>query len=190
MWKCILHCLKSLKGHKLTKQGGGGKLCRHKMIKNILCIIPRNICLKRHSFPCKSLATNSCVGGCRDISCYRCKLKTISQSIYPKNGQRTHNNWILLNSGGRHSSACRLKTENPPWVLVSDAVSVLQKECTWNRGGGGRIDSFFTVFSSCYNSHFRTLDKTSTGTSKFKIQIGVHTLFNIRSENWKIKEKS
>ena len=52
--------------------------------------------------------------------------------------------------GGRHSSACRLSTENPPWVLVSDAVRVLQKEWTWNRGGGGGGGSFSTAFSSCY----------------------------------------
>ena len=51
--------------------------------------------------------------------------------------------------GGRHSSACRLSTEKPPCVLVSDAVKVLQKECTWNLGGGGGGDSFSIAFSSC-----------------------------------------
>ena len=55
-------------------------------------------------------------------------------------------------SGGRHSSACRLNTENPPCVLVSDAVSVLQNECTWNLGGGAGGPSFSTAFSSCYHS--------------------------------------
>lgn len=37
---------------------------------------------------------------------------------------------IKLTKGGRHSSACRLSTENPQCLLVTDAVSVLQKECT------------------------------------------------------------
>ena len=31
--------------------------------------LPRKICRNRHSFPCRSLATNSCVGGWRDMSC-------------------------------------------------------------------------------------------------------------------------
>jgi hypothetical protein len=35
-----------------------------------------------------------------------------------------------LTSGGRHSSAWRRSTEKPPCVLVSEAVNVLQKECT------------------------------------------------------------
>ena len=29
-----------------------------------------------------------------------------------------------LTNGGRHSSACFLSTENPPWVLVSEAVRI------------------------------------------------------------------
>jgi hypothetical protein len=37
--------------------------------------------------------------------------------------------------GGRHSSACRRSTEKPPCVLVSEAVSVLQKDLTAGRGG-------------------------------------------------------
>lgn len=36
---------------------------------SVIYQLPRNICLKRHSLPCKSLATNSCVGGCLDMSC-------------------------------------------------------------------------------------------------------------------------
>lgn len=35
---------------------------------------------------------------------------------------------LKLTNGGRQSSACLRRTENPPWVLVSDAVSVLQNE--------------------------------------------------------------
>jgi len=33
-----------------------------------------------------------------------------------------------LTNGGRQSSACLRRTEKPPWVLVSEAVSVLQNE--------------------------------------------------------------
>lgn len=42
-----------------------------------------------------------------------------------------------LTSGGRHSVACRLRTENPPWVLVSEAVRILQNECTVGRTVSG-----------------------------------------------------
>lgn len=43
-------------------------------------------------------------------------------------------------------------------MLVSEAVSVLQKECTWNRGGEGGIGSFVTALSSCYKEHSINLD--------------------------------
>jgi len=33
-----------------------------------------------------------------------------------------------VTNAGRHSVACFLRTENPPWVLVSEAVKTLQKE--------------------------------------------------------------
>jgi len=67
---------------------------------------PRKMCLKCHSLLCKSVATNSCHGGCWDIS-----------------------------KGGRQSSACLRSTEKPPCVLVSEAVSVLQNECTVHFSG-------------------------------------------------------
>lgn len=44
----------------------------------------------------------------------------------------------MLTSGGRQSSACLRRTENPPCVLVSEAVSVLQNEWTVQRGVSGR----------------------------------------------------
>lgn len=47
----------------------------------------------------------------------------------------------LLTSGGRQSSACLRRTEKPPWVLVSEAVSVLQNEWTVHLGGSGRGSS-------------------------------------------------
>jgi len=53
-------------------------------------------------------------------------------------------------NGGRHSSACRFNTENPPWVLVSDAVSILQKECTRGRAGRGGKSSSSTNSTSCW----------------------------------------
>lgn len=40
-----------------------------------------------------------------------------------------------LTKGGRQSSACLRSTENPPCVLVSEAVSVLQNECTVHFSG-------------------------------------------------------
>lgn len=40
-----------------------------------------------------------------------------------------------LTKGGRQSSACLRRTENPPCVLVSEAVSVLQNECTVHFSG-------------------------------------------------------
>lgn len=48
---------------------------------------------------------------------------------------------LRLTSGGRQSSACLLRTENPPWVLVSDAVRVLQNEWTVHFSGSGRGES-------------------------------------------------
>lgn len=40
-----------------------------------------------------------------------------------------------LTKAGRQSSACLRSTENPPCVLVSEAVSVLQNECTVHFSG-------------------------------------------------------
>jgi hypothetical protein len=37
-----------------------------------------------------------------------------------------NHNALMLTSGGRHSSACLRRTENPPWVLVSEAVSLAE----------------------------------------------------------------
>jgi hypothetical protein len=54
---------------------------------------------------------------------------------------------IVRTRGGRHSFAWRRRTENPPWVLVSDGVRILQKECTTGlddpgRGGSGNVGIF------------------------------------------------
>lgn len=54
---------------------------------------------------------------------------------------RSTTNW------GKHSVACFRSTENPPWVLVSDAVNILQKDWTvrfgWSGGhGSGLVGSF------------------------------------------------
>lgn len=54
-------------------------------------------------------------------------------------------------SGGRHSSACLLNTEKPPWVLVSEAVRVLQKECTRGRGEWVSTSTSFVDVSSCWH---------------------------------------
>jgi len=59
----------------------------------------------------------------------------------------TQDMWIVRTSGGRHSFACRRRTEKPPWVLVSDGVRILQKECTTGlgvsgRGGSGNVGRF------------------------------------------------
>lgn len=44
----------------------------------------------------------------------------------PTDGQSTMYNFSTLTKGGKQSSAARRGTENPPWVLVSEAVRVLQ----------------------------------------------------------------
>lgn len=43
----------------------------------------------------------------------------------------------MLTNGGRQSSACLRRTEKPPWVLVSEAVRVLQNEWTVHLSGSG-----------------------------------------------------
>lgn len=43
----------------------------------------------------------------------------------------------VITNWGRHSVACFRRTENPPWVLVSEAVKILQNECTVCLGGSG-----------------------------------------------------
>lgn len=54
----------------------------------------------------------------------------------------------VVTSGGRQSSACLRRTENPPWVLVSEAVSVLQNEWTVHLSGSGSGGSGL-VISPC-----------------------------------------
>jgi hypothetical protein len=55
-----------------------------------------------------------------------------------------------ITSGGRHSEACLRRTENPPWVLVSEAVKTLQKEWTVGLGGSDGHGSGLVV-SICYS---------------------------------------
>lgn len=82
---------------------------------------------------------------------------TGSLSLYQK--QQEESEVPRLTSGGRHSSACRRSTENPPCVLVSEAVSVLQKEwmisCSLVAGGAtgttasaASLSTVVVVFSS------------------------------------------
>lgn len=40
-----------------------------KVLASVLRFKPRKMCLKCHSFPWRSVATNSCHGGCWDMSC-------------------------------------------------------------------------------------------------------------------------
>lgn len=63
---------------------------------------------------------------------------------------------LELTNGGKHSSACLLSTENPPWVLVSEAVSVLQKEWIVHLSGSGRGGSGL-VISPCCSKVFRNM---------------------------------
>lgn len=109
---------------------------------------------KVHWIPCRSVATNSCEGGCCDISwnikrwtkqrnyeiTFWCSTKEVNKTNASSN----------LTSGGRQSSACLRRTEKPPWVLVSDAVRVLQKEWTLALGGSGRGESG-PVTSDCWS---------------------------------------
>jgi hypothetical protein len=81
----------------------------------------------------------------------------------------------ILTSGGRHSSAWRRSTEKPPCVLVSEAVNVLQNECTRGLAGAAAgtagISSPLEAFSSCCYTqnqqmkHFETHCKISEWSS-------------------------
>jgi hypothetical protein len=53
----------------------------------------------------------------------------------------------IFTSSGRHSSAALLGTENPPCVLVSLAVNVLQKELLFlsTAGGGSSATKGFSL---------------------------------------------
>lgn len=78
-----------------------------------------------HTLSCKSLACSSCAGGCIE------KSYSKHQWFNNKDAENEVNNgiwlWSLHTSGGNIFSAARRGTEKPPWVLVSLAVSVLQK---------------------------------------------------------------
>lgn len=55
----------------------------------------------------------------------------------------------IITNGGRHSFACLRRTENPPCVLVSEAVKTLQNE--WTVGlGGSSIGLSGLLGSLCY----------------------------------------
>ena len=129
------------------------------------------MCRKRHSTPCKSFATSSCVGGFLPMSWSReqnisRESAYISPHLETRHIAKERSDHVNLEkeiknptNGGRHSSAWRLKTENPPWVLVSEAVSVLQKEWAWGLGCGGGRGSFSIAFSSCwwYPKHHKSV---------------------------------
>jgi hypothetical protein len=60
---------------------------------------------------------------------------------------------VARTRGGRHSFAWRRRTENPPWVLVSDGVRILQKECTTGLGDSGRGGSGNVGRFTCCKEH-------------------------------------
>ena len=129
---------------------------------------PRKMWRKCHSLPWRSVATSSCQGGCWDIS-WRGNWKSAPGRKNPTRKNMmifgevdaytcidTHtdtqtrlNRHLELTSGGKQSSACLRRTENPPWVLVSEAVSVLQNEWTLHLSGSGRGGSGL-VTSLCW----------------------------------------
>lgn len=109
--------------------------------------IPRKMCLKCHWLPCKSVATNSCHGGCWDISWKTKKLHNMEETNKMDAILQYH--LYALTKGGRQSSACLLRTEKPPWVLVSEAVSVLQNEWTLHLVGSGRAGSGLVTSLCC-----------------------------------------
>lgn len=70
-----------------------------------------------------------------------------------------------LTSGGRQSLACLRRTEKPPWVLVSEAVNILQNERTAGLGascwiGSGLLSSF------CYQNSIQ------------------NTIWNFKTQSW------
>jgi hypothetical protein len=93
--------------------------------------IPRKMCRNFHEMSCRSLAISSCAGGCIVKSyrtCYPGKagIYAIDKFIAPSKLFQRYEE-IVHTSGGNIFSAARRGTENPPCVLVSLAVSVLQK---------------------------------------------------------------
>lgn len=85
-------------------------------------------------------------------------------------------------------------------MLVSEAVSVLQKECTWNRGGEGGIGSFVTALSSCYKEysiksdvqleHQNLKPQNDVGTSKRKKEITSNSSLHIVNLHLALASKS
>lgn len=61
----------------------------------------------------------------------------------------------ILTRGGKHLRACGLRTENPPCVLVSEAVSVLTKEHTLVLGGDDKAVSSSKLSLSCCEDKIR-----------------------------------
>lgn len=103
--------------------------------------LPLNICLNFHSNPWRSLATNSCVGvawviSYQNINSKQHMCKAFNQPLELQYEPSKHKIRVITN-WGRHSVACFRRTENPPWVLVSEAVKILQNECTVCLGGSG-----------------------------------------------------
>jgi hypothetical protein len=82
----------------------------------------------------------------------------------------------LRTSGGRHSFAWRRRTEKPPWVLVSDGVRILQKECTTGlgvsgRGGSGNVGRF----TCCKKGRLFVSGKSIDYTVELSVPKRVHT---------------
>ena len=75
--------------------------------------------------------------------------KTIWKRTQTRNS--TKNKTDHITNAGRHSMACFLRTEKPPWVLVSEAVKTLLNEWTGALGGSAVHGSGF-IGSSCYNT--------------------------------------
>lgn len=111
---------------------------------------PLNMWRKGHSLPCKSVATRSWQGGCWVMSCEKKNNKKNSSSEKIPSPSKPKLCIRELTSGGRHSSACLRRTEKPPWVLVSEAVSVLQKEWALHLSTSGSWGSRL-VTSLCWN---------------------------------------
>lgn len=97
----------------------------------MLRLLPRYMWRNVHTLSCKSLACISWAGGCMEKSYRRMWVHLI-----PIAKKMLKIMWLKSSHtrGGNIFSAARRGTEKPPWVLVSLAVSVLQKNSDWGLG--------------------------------------------------------